>query len=107
MVPPTMLVLDHRPVPNAPAFRPMETSALPPTTAELRSRLPELMLRDQHRLRRRIERLATLRGNGRREQELGKIAADMDAAVQRAEARRRSVPVIRYPAELPVSQRKD
>ncbi|HEX7994559.1 MAG TPA: DEAD/DEAH box helicase, partial [Streptosporangiaceae bacterium] len=85
----------------------METSALPPTTAELRSRLPELMLRDQHRLRRRIERAAALRGNGRRDQELAKVAADMDAAAERTQARRRSVPVIRYPAELPVSQRKD
>src|SRR5690349_12068785 len=107
MVPPTMLVLDHRPVPKTPAFRPMETSALPPTTAELRSRLPELMLRDQHSLRRRIERLATLRGDGRREQELAEIAADLDAAAERTQARRRSVPAIRYPAELPVSQRKD
>jgi ATP-dependent helicase HrpA len=107
MVPPTMLVLDQRPVAKAPAFRPMETSALPPTTAELRSRLPELMLRDQHSLWRRIERLATLRGDGHREQELARIAADLDAAAERTQARRRSVPAIRYPAELPVSQRKD
>ncbi|MGN6792061.1 MAG: ATP-dependent RNA helicase HrpA, partial [Streptosporangiaceae bacterium] len=85
----------------------METSALPPTTAELRSRLPELMLRDQPRLRRRIERAAGLRESGRRAQELGKIAADLDAAAERTQARRRSVPAIRYPAELPVSQRKD
>jgi ATP-dependent helicase HrpA len=104
-----MLELDHRPVrfPNAPAFRPMETSALPPTTSELRSRLPELMLRDQHRLRRRIERIGALRGNGRREQELARVAADMDAAAERTQARRRSVPAISYLAELPVSQRKD
>src|SRR5262245_28208574 len=85
----------------------METSALPPTTTELRSRLPELMLRDQPRLRRRIERIGGLRENGRREQELEKLAADMDVAVERTQSRKRSVPAIRYPAELPVSQRKD
>jgi ATP-dependent helicase HrpA len=102
-----MLVLDHRPVPEDAGLRAMETSALPPTTAELRYRLPELMLRDQHRLRRRIERAAALRGNGRRDQELAKVAADLDAAAERTQARKRSVPAIRYPAELPVSQRKD
>ncbi|HKR68183.1 MAG TPA: ATP-dependent RNA helicase HrpA [Streptosporangiaceae bacterium] len=85
----------------------METSALPPTTNELRSRLPELMLRDQPRLRRRIDRIGGLRDNGRREQELAKVAADMDAAAERTQSRKRSVPVISYPAELPVSQRKD
>ena len=80
---------------------------MPPTPVELRSRLPELMLRDQHRLRRRIERAASLRGNGRRDLELGKLAADLDAAAERARARRDSVPAISYPAELPVSQRRD
>ncbi|MDR2984871.1 MAG: ATP-dependent RNA helicase HrpA, partial [Nocardiopsaceae bacterium] len=85
----------------------METFALPPTTTELRSRLPELMLRDQPRLRRRIERVSALRGNGRREQELAKIAADLDAAAERTQARKRSVPAISYPPQLPVSQRKD
>ncbi len=80
---------------------------MPPTPVELRSRLPELMLRDQQRLRRRIERAASLRGNERREQELGRLAADLDAAAERAQRRRDSVPAISYPPELPVSQRKD
>ena len=80
---------------------------MPPTPVELRSRLPELMLRDQHRLRRRIERAASLRGDGRREHELGKLASDVDAAAARVQTRRNSVPVVSYPAELPVSQRKD
>ena len=39
---------------------------MPAETAELRSRLPELMLRDQQRLRRRIERAAGLRGKRQR-----------------------------------------
>ncbi|HEX9064463.1 MAG TPA: ATP-dependent RNA helicase HrpA [Streptosporangiaceae bacterium] len=68
-----------------------------PTPAELRARLPELMLIDQHRLGRRLER-------GRAP---GDLATAVDAAAARVQARRDSVPVIRYPAELPVSQRKD
>src|SRR5258708_892170 len=36
----------------------LEIATLSPTPAELRSRLPGLMLRDQHRLGRRIERAA-------------------------------------------------
>ena len=68
-----------------------------PTPAELRARLPELMLIDQHRLGRRLQR-------GR---DLGEIAAAIDAAAGRVQARRDAVPPITYPAELPVSQRKD
>ena len=85
----------------------MESAALPPRISELRSRLPELMLRDQHRLRRRIERAAGLRGDGLRERELAKIAADLDTAAERTQMRRQSVPAISYPVELPVSQRRN
>ncbi len=81
--------------------------ALPPTFAEIRSRLPQLMLADQHRLARRIDRAVALRDVQRREQALAQIGADVEAAAARIQARRAAVPVIGYPAELPVSQRKD
>ena len=68
-----------------------------PTPAELRARLPELMLTDQHRLGRRLER-------GRA---LDELAAEIDAAAVRLRARRDAVPAITYPGALPVSQRKD
>ncbi|MGI9009517.1 MAG: ATP-dependent RNA helicase HrpA [Streptosporangiaceae bacterium] len=68
-----------------------------PTPAELRARLPELMLTDQHRLGRRLQR-------GRA---LDVVSAEIDAAAARAQARRDAVPAITYPAALPVSQRKD
>ncbi len=80
--------------------------AVPLTPAELRSRLPELMLADQHLLRRRIERASGLRGD-RQAAALGAIASDLGAAAERLQARRESVPAIGYPAELPVSQRRD
>jgi ATP-dependent helicase HrpA len=85
----------------------MEIPALTPSLAEMRARLPELTLRDQHRLARRIEQAAGRRDPGGRERALEHVAAELAAAAARVEARRRSVPVISYPPELPVSQLKD
>jgi ATP-dependent RNA helicase HrpA len=86
---------------------PMETAALTPTPADLRARLPELMLADRQRLARRLDRAAALRDGGPRERALGQVDRDIGAAEARVAARRLAVPVIGYPAELPVSQRKD
>jgi ATP-dependent helicase HrpA len=77
------------------------------TGGELRARLPELTLLDQHSLRRRLDRAAGLRDAKRESGALRGILADVDSATARIEARRRAVPVISYPPELPVSQRKD
>ncbi len=62
------------------------------------------MPRDQHRLRRRLDGARKARN---REAVLGQIAADVEAAELRIQRRRESLPKIEYPAELPVSQRKD
>jgi ATP-dependent helicase HrpA len=85
----------------------MEISAVTPSLAELQDRLPGLMLRDQRRLGRRAEQAAALPDPGAREHALGRLLADLEAAQAQAEARRASVPVLRYPPELPVSQRRD
>ena len=74
--------------------------------AQLRARLPGLMLTDQRRLSRRADRATSLRDRAARDQAVGELAGDVAAAEQRTEARRASVPVITFPAELPVSQRK-
>jgi ATP-dependent helicase HrpA len=79
------------------------TSSLAP----LRARLPALMLHDQRRLSRRAEQAAALRDANAREQALGQVRAELAVAEARVEARRRAVPVISYPPELPVSQLKD
>ncbi|NKQ54167.1 ATP-dependent RNA helicase HrpA [Amycolatopsis sp. K13G38] len=76
----------------------------PSPLAELRARLPELMPRDEHRLRRRIDGARKARDQ---ERVARQIAADIEAAEVRIQLRRESVPEISYPAELPVSQRKD
>ncbi|TDC44033.1 ATP-dependent RNA helicase HrpA [Actinomadura sp. KC345] len=75
--------------------------------ADLRARLPELMLRDQHRLRRRIDGAQKTRDAGRRAKVAEEIAADIEAAERRVERRRLAVPAITYPEQLPVSQKKD
>jgi ATP-dependent helicase HrpA len=72
----------------------------------LRSRLPELMARDRQSIGRKIERASALRDRNRRDNALSGILADVEAAAARIEARRRSVPVIDYPPDLPVSQRR-
>jgi ATP-dependent helicase HrpA len=74
--------------------------------AQLRARLPALMVADQHKLARRADRALTMRDAAGRERAIGELGAEIAAAEERIEARRAIVPVITYPAELPVSQRK-
>jgi ATP-dependent helicase HrpA len=78
-------------------------SALP----ELRRMLPELMLSDQHRLRRHADRAGGLHDPNARDKAIAKLASDIERARLRVDARRKAVPVICYPEDLPVSQRKD
>ncbi|WP_370771104.1 ATP-dependent RNA helicase HrpA [Actinomadura roseirufa] len=75
--------------------------------ADLRARLPELMSRDRHHLRRRLDGVQKMRDAGRRDKVIEEIAAEVAAAERRVERRRAAVPAITYPAELPVAQKKD
>ena len=75
--------------------------------AALRARLPELMLRDQRRLQRMADRAGAQRDPAAREQAITRLAGEVESAAARRAARAAAVPVITYPAELPVSQRKD
>jgi ATP-dependent helicase HrpA len=72
--------------------------------ADLQSRLSGLLPRDQHRLRRRIDGARKARDPAR---VIAAITGDVEAAERRVAARRASLPELRYPEELPVSQRKD
>ncbi|GGU99165.1 ATP-dependent helicase [Kitasatospora herbaricolor] len=74
---------------------------------ELAARLPELTLRDQQRIGRRLEGARRIRGPEARQKAAAEIAAEIDRAELRVEQRRAAVPGITYPAELPVSQKKD
>ncbi|MFI7282999.1 ATP-dependent RNA helicase HrpA [Micromonospora chersina] len=81
--------------------------AVPETVRDLHRRLSALMFRDQRRLQRRLDGVRKLRDPQRRESALAEIAADVDRAEARLAARRAAVPTVTYPAQLPVSERKD
>jgi ATP-dependent helicase HrpA len=78
-----------------------------PALADLRRALPELMLHDQHRLARRIDRANGLRDQAARDKAVAELTAEIERATRRVARRREAVPDISYPAELPVSQRRD
>ncbi|GLZ37333.1 ATP-dependent RNA helicase HrpA [Actinokineospora sp. NBRC 105648] len=84
----------------------MSSTDTSPSLADLRAALPELMLRDQRRLGRRLDGIRKTRDPARKQASLAKIAEEVDAARRRIELRRSSVPALRYPEELPVSQRR-
>src|SRR6201995_5729415 len=81
--------------------------AVSTSLAELRARLPELTQRDQLRLRRRAGKAASLRDESARERAFGQLRAELDRAEAVVARRRAAVPVISYPPELPISQKKD
>jgi ATP-dependent helicase HrpA len=97
----------------------MSTQSWESSVDELRAALPDLSLRDELRLSRRLDGLVHRgrRGVSQRktpdtrtadpQQELSRIATEVQAGQARMAARRAAVPVLKYPPELPVSQRKD
>ncbi|MGI5217370.1 ATP-dependent RNA helicase HrpA [Nocardia sp. CA-290969] len=68
------------------------------THRELRTRLASLTLRDEHRLRKQLDR-----GRGG---DLTRIESEITAAEQRVAARRAALPAITYPEQLPVTARR-
>ena len=68
--------------------------------AELRARLPELTLRDEFRLRRRLD---GVRGSG----VPAPLAGEIDKAAARAAKRRAAIPAVTYPGDLPITARRD
>ncbi|WP_086683368.1 ATP-dependent RNA helicase HrpA [Streptomyces pseudogriseolus] len=78
-----------------------------PALGSLASRLTELSLRDAHRLGRRLEGARKIRKPEARAAVLGEIEAEVAVAAERMAARRARVPEVRYPEQLPVSQKKD
>ncbi|WP_239375812.1 ATP-dependent RNA helicase HrpA [Frankia sp. Cj5] len=78
-----------------------------PPPAALAARLPDLMVRDQRRLQRRIDGMRKIRDPEARQAALATITADIDTAALRVQRRRARVPAVTYPPALPVSQKKD
>ncbi len=65
------------------------------------------MIRDERRLRRRLDRARRHRDPGKRERALAALDTDITDAEQRVARRRASVPTPAYPAELPVTAARD
>ena len=78
--------------------------SLPVTTAHLE--LPQLMLRDEHRLRRRVDSTRKIRDEAKRAAALAQLDDEVLAAQAKLASRVAAVPRISYPEELPVSQRR-
>ncbi len=74
---------------------------------DLRARLTDVTLRDEARLRRRIDGLRSQRSPQAREANVERLRRDVEAAERRALARLAGVPRISYPAELPVAGARD
>ncbi|MGC4994071.1 ATP-dependent RNA helicase HrpA [Nocardia salmonicida] len=68
-------------------------------TRALRTRLAEVSLRDEHRLRRKLDRA--------RPDDLPAIEAEVATAETRVANRRAALPQVTYPEQLPVSARRD
>ncbi|MGR6318440.1 ATP-dependent RNA helicase HrpA [Micromonospora soli] len=81
--------------------------AAPETARDLHRRLSPLMFRDQRRLERRLDGVRRLRDPQRRDAALAEIATEVARAEARLASRQAAVPTITYPAQLPVSERKD
>ncbi|MGW5635483.1 ATP-dependent RNA helicase HrpA [Streptomyces sp. NPDC003832] len=78
-----------------------------PALGTLAPRLTELSLRDAHRLGRRLEGARKIRKPEARAAVLVDIEAEVVRAEERMGVRRARVPAVRYPEQLPVSQKKD
>ncbi|MEM9035061.1 MAG: ATP-dependent RNA helicase HrpA [Actinomycetota bacterium] len=80
----------------------MTEAAPAPTVADLRRRLGDLTVVDADRLRRRLDREQRQPDP----EALAAIADDLDAAGAHIAMRRAAVPDLRYPGELPVTERR-
>ncbi|MGW0666293.1 ATP-dependent RNA helicase HrpA [Streptomyces sp. NPDC002746] len=75
--------------------------------ADLQSQLGQLSLRDAHRLGRRLEGARRIRKPEAQQGVLDEIAAQATKAAERLALRAGRLPVLTYPEQLPVSQKKD
>ncbi|WP_406495991.1 ATP-dependent RNA helicase HrpA [Streptomyces sp. NBC_00846] len=75
--------------------------------ADLQSQLGQLSLRDAHRLGRRLEGARRIRKPEARQSVLDEIATEAAKAAGRTALRAERMPVVSYPEQLPVSQKKD
>jgi ATP-dependent helicase HrpA len=80
---------------------------VPISLAELRSRVDALPLRDRRPLHRRVGDVARISGGQRNSAALEAVLADVERAEAALARRAANVPRVKYPAGLPIVERKD
>ena len=78
-----------------------------PSAADLAARLGELTILDERRLEKRLAGARRISDRAKRDKALADVAAQLEIAEARIARRRAAVPVLRFPAALPVSARVD
>ena len=76
------------------------------TVSDVKSRIANCLLKDQFRLRRRLQHCKTLKDEALTAQ-LNRIAADISRSEALRRARLQNLPKVSYPPQLPVSEKKD
>ncbi|WP_152663155.1 ATP-dependent RNA helicase HrpA [Arsukibacterium ikkense] len=77
------------------------------SATSLYSKLTDCLLQDQFRLRRRLANSKKVTEPAALQQQLLKIAADIERSAARRNERQAAMPTINYPMELPVAAKKD
>lgn len=78
-----------------------------PALSTLFSQLEHCLLRDQFRLRRRLQNSKKQTDKNKQHKQLAKIAQDIARSIQIRQNRAQSLPKITYPEQLPVSEKKE
>lgn len=76
------------------------------SVSDVKSRIANCLLKDQFRLRRRLQHCKTLKDDALTAQ-LNRIAADISRSEALRRARAENLPKVSYPPQLPVSEKKD
>ncbi len=82
-------------------------TATPPTAADLAARLTDLTAVDERRLRGRLRGIRRISDPAKRDRALTDFERQVGTAEARVARRRATVPSLRFPPELPVSDRVD
>ncbi|MGS0683644.1 DUF3418 domain-containing protein [Nakamurella sp. GG22] len=92
---------------DTPASATAATATPMTVTADLTARLTDVTTLDERRLRRRLRGARRISDDGKRRRALADVERQISAAEARFARRQAAVPTLRYPPELPVSERVD
>jgi ATP-dependent helicase HrpA len=85
----------------------MSTSPVATSAADLAALLPDLTIRDERRLRRRLDGARKIRDTAARQRAIDELAVAVEGGLDRMRRRQATRPALTYPEMLPVSQRRD